>query len=132
MTVAVAGCARTTTIEPESPISISSRPGAAPILTLSERAARRLGLAVATVRALPAPGVALWVIPAGALLYAPDGTASVYAEVAPRSFERQILTVLATGADLVLVTNGPQDGMRVVTVGAAELLGAESGLDAGH
>ncbi|MET3142598.1 UNVERIFIED_ORG: hypothetical protein ABIB19_002021 [Arthrobacter sp. UYEF10] len=92
-------------------------------ITLSQRAIDRLQLVTDTVK--PAPGGAGLLLPYAALLYDAQGKTWVYANTAPRVYERQAVTVTQVEAGAVTASAGPAAGTAVVTVGAAELFGAE-------
>lgn len=91
-------------------------------LTLTEKAAERLGLETAPV--VDQEGQVA--IPYAALLYDPSGQAWVYVNVGPLAFERQEITVDSIQGDLVILSKGPEAGANVVTLGATELYGSES------
>jgi hypothetical protein len=95
-------------------------------VTLTAEGIERLGLQTATVRAT-AKGA---VLPYGALLYNADGDAFAYTNPAPRSFVRRAIEVARIDDDRVLLDTGPAPGTKVVTTGAAEVLGAE--FEVGH
>ena len=99
-------------------------------VTLSARAAERLGIQTVPVRELPASGGGSpeMVIPYAAVLYDQAGRAWAYASPSPLTFVRSPLSIdRIEGADAVL-SFGPPLGAAVVTVGAAELFGAEYGV----
>jgi hypothetical protein len=91
-------------------------------ITLSQRAIERLQLSTETVK--PAADASV-VIPYAALLYDAQGKTWVYANTAPRVYERQAVTVTKVEAGAVTASAGPAVGTAVVTVAAAELFGAE-------
>jgi hypothetical protein len=66
------------------------------------------------------------VVPYAAVIYDGDGTSWAYAQVAPRVFVREPITVAAVHGDRAVLSAGPADGTAVVTVGAPLLLGAEA------
>ena len=101
---------------------------------LSEQAAGRLGIQTAKVRearVAPADGgkaVMRKVIPYAAVLYDDQGATWTFTSPDPLTYLRQKIAVdFIQGGDAVL-TAGPAAGVTVVTVGAAELLGAELGV----
>jgi hypothetical protein len=65
------------------------------------------------------------VVPYGALYYDAQGTSWVYVAKAPLVFERQKVKVERVAGNLVALSEGPQPGTQVVSVGAALLFGAE-------
>jgi len=90
-------------------------------LTLTEKAAERLGLETAPVVAQEGQVV----VPYAALLYDPSGQAWVYVNVGPLAFERQEITVDSIQGNQVILSKGPEAGANVVTLGATELYGSE-------
>lgn len=99
-------------------------------LTLSEKAAARLGIATAPV-SQDTGGAPLTVIPYSAVIYAKDGSAWAYTNPEGRSFVRQEIAVDHITADRAILTAGPPVGTLVVTIGAAELWGVETGVGGG-
>ncbi len=95
-------------------------------LTLTEKAAERLGLETAQVRAEQVDGAEQLVIPYAALLYDPSGVTWVYVNVEPLVFVRQAIVVDSIQGDDVFLSEGPEAGANVVTLGATELFGSES------
>ena len=91
-------------------------------LTLTEKAAERLGLETVDVVAEEDQTV----IPYAALLYDTGGQAWVYVNVGPLTYERQEITVDSIDGDKVILSKGPEAGAKVVTLGATELYGSES------
>jgi hypothetical protein len=99
-------------------------------ITLSEQAAQRIGVTTAQVEDDSSNGVPLKVIPYSAVIYSPTGETWAYTSPEPRVFVREAIGIDRIEGDKAILTEGPAAGTEVVTVGAAELLGAESGL--GH
>jgi hypothetical protein len=99
-------------------------------LSLTAKAAERLGLQTKPVLAGKVDGATRLVVPYSAVLYDAKGGTWVYANPAPLAFVRERVTVDFIQADQAVLTAGPPKGTRVVTVGAAELYGTETG--AGH
>jgi hypothetical protein len=90
-------------------------------VTLTAEGARRLGLKTAEVDFLKGRRA----VPYAALIYDPEGGTYVYTSSAPLSFLRQEVEVRRIDGDRVLLSEGPPAGTKVVTVGAAEVHGAE-------
>jgi hypothetical protein len=99
-------------------------------IVLSEQAAKRIAVATAPVTDDASSGATRKVIPYAAVIYSPDGKTWAYTSPEPRVFVREAIGVDRIEGDKAILTEGPAVGTEVVTVGAAELLGAESGL--GH
>ena len=102
-------------------------------VTLSARAAERLGIASQLVSEVPASGghPAARAIPLAAIVYDTRGDAWVFAVTPPRTYLRRALKVARVQGDLAVLESGPDAGTAVVTVGAAELFGAEVGVGVG-
>lgn len=90
-------------------------------LTLTEGASERLGIETA---ALQASGDQI-IAPAGALLVDPNGVFWVYTNPEPLVFIRNEIRVDDEDGDQAFLSAGPPAGTLVVTVGVAELYGAE-------
>ncbi|MET0228510.1 MAG: hypothetical protein ABW234_07355 [Actinomycetes bacterium] len=99
-------------------------------LTLTARAAERLGIQTAPVRKVTVEGQARTVVPYGAVLYDAKGRTWVYVAREPLSYLRERITVDDIEDDRAVLTGGPAAGTAVVSVGAAELYGTEFGV--GH
>ena len=95
-------------------------------ITLTEKAAERLGLETAPVLSQQVDGAERLVIPYAALLYDPSGVTWVYVNVEPLVFVRQAIVVDSIQGDDVFLSEGPEAGANVVTLGATELFGSES------
>ena len=99
-------------------------------VVLTAKAAERLGIQTATVRAgAPVAGnTPGTVVDYAAVIYDPQGKASVYTNPEPLVFVRQDVTVDHIDGDEAFLTDGPPVGTAVVTVGGAELFGTEFGI----
>jgi hypothetical protein len=121
--------------EPEGPANVEDIAGQTDIklVTLTDEAAKRIGIETSVVRDQPAAagGAAQKVVPFASLIYDPEGATFVYTSPKPNTFVRAPVTVIRINGDAVLLSDGPATGVKVVTVGAAELLGAEYGVGEG-
>jgi hypothetical protein len=90
-------------------------------VTVTAEGARRIDLKTAEVELLDGRSA----VPYAALIYDPEGDTYVYTSSAPLSFLRQEVEVKRIDGDRVLLSAGPPVGTTVVTVGAAEVHGAE-------
>jgi hypothetical protein len=99
-------------------------------IVLSERAAERIALATTPVADDASSGAPRKIIPYAAVIYSPDGGTWAYTSPEPRVFVREAIEIERIEGDKAILTAGPDAGTEVVTIGGAELLGAESGL--GH
>jgi hypothetical protein len=101
-------------------------------ITLIETASERLGLQTAPISEAEVGGRVQKVVPYSAVLYGLDGETWVYASPEPLVFVRQPITIGDIIREVGVLLEGPPVGTQVVTAGAAELFGVESGLDDGH
>ncbi len=62
-------------------------------------------------------------------MYDPEGGTWVYTNPEPLVFERAAITVDFIDGETAALLKGPAEGTLVVTVGSAELYGAEFGVD---
>lgn len=93
-------------------------------ITLSPEGSRRLRLATEPVAA----GEAGSLVPYSAVVYDAEGTSWVFTRTAPNTFRREKVVVARIEQGRAVLTAGLSAGILVVTVGAAELIGAEAGL----
>jgi hypothetical protein len=104
-------------------------------VTLSQRAGERLGIGTAQVGEVQVPAVkgggTRKVIPYAALLYDENGGTWTFTSPEDLTFLRRKVKVDYIEGTRVFLLDGPPAGTTVVTVGAAELLGAELGVGAG-
>jgi hypothetical protein len=68
------------------------------------------------------------IIPFAAVIYEPNGTTWVYTNPETLIFIRQPIVIDYIEGGLAVLFEGPEAGIAVVTVGAAELFGAETGV----
>ncbi len=99
-------------------------------ITLVPEAQQRLDIQTIEVRQLE--GRLRLAVPHSALLYDAEGATWVYVETEPRVYVRHAVTVDRVDDEQVVLHDGPAEGTMVVTVGAAELYGVESGIGGGH
>ena len=97
-------------------------------LTLSEKAAERLGVETAEV----AGSGSQMSIPYAAVVYDAQGKTWTYVNAQPLVYQRAEITVDEIDGDVARLSVGPPSGVLVVTTGAAELYGAEIGVGGGH
>lgn len=95
-------------------------------ITLTEKAAERLGVTTGAVETVEGK----LQVPYSSLIYDASGGTWVYTNPEPLVFVRASVAVERIEAPTVKLTSGPPPGTKIVTVGAAELLGAE--LDTAH
>lgn len=97
-------------------------------VTLTEKAAERLGVQTAPVREEQVNGEPRLVIPYSALIYGLHGETWVYVSPEPLTFVRQPVTVDYIEGDMVILLDGPPVGTEVATVAVAELYGTDTGV----
>jgi hypothetical protein len=90
-------------------------------VTLTAEGARRIGLETAQV----ARSGGQKTVPYAALIYDPEGDIYVYTRSKRLSFLREEVEVRRVDGNRALLSTGPPAGTNVVTVGAAEVYGAE-------
>ena len=95
-------------------------------VTLTGKAVERLGLRTIVGERV---GGSRMTIPYSAVLYDANGGTWVFVRSAPRTFVRQRIDVVRIDGDLAVLSGGPNGDTEVVSVGAAELYGAELGVD---
>lgn len=103
-------------------------------VTLTADAAERIDLQTAVVRT-EGEGVAeRTIVPYSTIVYETDGETWVYTSTEDLSFVREHIVVQEIEGDRAVLSEGPPAGTEVVTVGVAELFGAEHGIgaDEGH
>jgi hypothetical protein len=101
-------------------------------VTLLDSAARRTGVQTAPLAEVPVgprgePGPRK-VVPYSAVIYDLNGATWVYTNPEPLTYIRASITIDYIQLDTAVLTAGPNAGTQVVTVGAAELYGAETGV----
>jgi hypothetical protein len=90
-------------------------------VTLTAEGARRIGLETAEVDRSGGDKT----VPYAALIYDPEGDVYVYTGAGRRSYLREEVEVRRIDGNQALLSRGPPTGTTVVTVGAAEVHGAE-------
>jgi hypothetical protein len=90
-------------------------------VTLTEEGAERVGLETAPVRVQAHAKI----VPYAAVLYDAEGKTYVYTSPKPLTYLREEVQVDHIAGDRVFFSRGPVVGTEVVTVGAAEVHGAE-------
>jgi hypothetical protein len=115
-------------------------------IVLTAQGAEHIGVQTATVRGVlapppapkagtraPAPAAprqpaATAIIPFASVVYAPSGKTYAFTSPAPLTFAEVPITIAHISGDSVYLLKGPRAGARVVTVGAEELFGVQTGV----
>jgi hypothetical protein len=126
----VSACGQTpeaTTTEENPNIKVEQLEGQDPTReTLSEDAVKRLDIQTAAVRDAQVNGAQRTVIPYAAVIYDTEGATWVYLNPEPLTFVRHPITVDHIQGDQAFLSDALPADSAVVTVGVAELYGAES------
>ena len=96
---------------------------------MTAEAAERLDIQTALVRAAGKTADSDAMIPHAAVFYGPSGQVWTYTNPEPLTYERAPIEVDRIDGDLVFLSDGPPSGTAVVTRGASELFGIETGVD---
>jgi hypothetical protein len=122
----LAACSPASTAESKEIKPVTLEPVAGTDLNhviLTADAAKRLDIQTVTVRDAGAQGT---VIPYDAVLYEANGNTWVYVSLEPLVFVRQAIVIDHIKGNEAFLSEGPNSGSLVVTLGAAELYGSES------
>jgi hypothetical protein len=123
--LALVACGGTAAATSEQPAQIEAIEGSKfDRLILTERAAERLGIETAQVT----DGQDGLVVPYSSVIYGTQGETWVYTNPSPLTYVRHVITVDHIEGGDAFVTEGPEVGAAVVTVGVAELYGEETGI----
>jgi hypothetical protein len=95
---------------------------------LTTEAAKRLDIKTESVRNMDDGGRQRSVMPYAAVVYDLKGDTWAYTSPEPLTFVRKSVTVDSIAGDTAFLSEGPPSGTQVVTVGVAELFGAEFGI----
>jgi hypothetical protein len=99
--------------------------GGPAVVTLVEAAVKRLDIQTTAVTEGP-DGLT---VPYSAVVYEPDGSTWVYTQTEAMTYQRAPITVADINDDEAVLSKGPAEGTEVVSQGAAELVGVETGID---
>ena len=99
-------------------------------VALTAKAAERIDLQTAVVRTEGEGATERTIVPYSAIVYETDGETWVYTSTDDLSFVREHVSVQEIDGDRAVLSEGPPAGTEVVTVGVAELFGAEHGIGA--
>ncbi len=101
-------------------------------VVLTERATQRLAIATVPVQVATSAQArqenGRTIIPYSAVIYDPNGATWTYTNPETFVYVRHPITIVYIEEDFAVLSSGPPSDTRVVTVGAAELFGAEFGV----
>jgi hypothetical protein len=95
---------------------------------LTDESAQRVGIQTEAIAAADSGAAGSLLIPLTAVLYDKDGKTWAYTNPEALTFVPVELVIAAVNGDRAVLSSGPPVGTQVVTVGGAELLGAEYGV----
>jgi hypothetical protein len=123
------GCNQASTSAPkEEAIHLEEQASGLKQITLSEKAAQRLGVETVEVAG---SGTSM-TVPYAAVIYDSEGKTWSYVNTAPLVYLREEIVVDRIDGDTAILSQGPAAGTPIVTTGSAELYGAEIGVGGGH
>jgi hypothetical protein len=133
MSLGLVGCGEVASAgsAPEGPAAQLSEPdqNGVKTVTLTEKAAQRLGITSAPIRAVASrpshTSRSKLIMPYAALVYDENGRTWAYVVIHPLTYVRQSVDVDHIASDDAYLAAGPATGSAVVTTGSEELLGAE-------
>lgn len=114
--------------EGDHPAQVEQVDGENSRLTLTKRAAERLGIQTTAVKAVAANGRIS--VPYSAVFYGPAGETWVYVSPKELTFIREAVVIDRIDGDVAFLSEGPAVDTQVVTIGVAELYGTE--FEVGH
>ncbi len=121
----LAGCGSSNPVPPPAAARLVAQRGVPNgVIVLSALGAQRIGLTTTATR--PARRDVL--VPASAIVYDPSGRPLTFVRRAPLQFTEQPVVVDRFLGGEVLLRRGPAAGAQVVSVGAEELFGVQSGV----
>ena len=128
------GCGGATSTRVQPPSRIQHVPGSATgNIVLSAQGAQRIGIQTAPVQARGGAGAVS--IPFSAIVYDASGKAYAFTNPAPLTYTEVPISISRIDGNTAWVKSGPQAGAsvvtvgsRVVTVGAEELFGVQTGV----
>ncbi len=97
-------------------------------LRVAQEAVERLGIDTAPVGGSSGS----LSIPYAAVVYDADGQSWTFVELEPGVYQRAPITITSVDGPNVWLSQGPEVGTPVVTVGAPELVGVEAGISGGE
>jgi hypothetical protein len=116
-----------TAVEENSAVTVEQLEGQEPTReTLTEDAAKRLDIQTVVASEADLNGAKRTAIPYAAVIYDTEGATWVYLNPEPLTFVRHPITVHDIKGDQAFLSDALPAGSAVVTVGVAELYGAET------
>ena len=138
--VGLSACGSSATPTPTPSATLQRAPGSsAGRIVLTPTGEQRIGLRTAVVQRVAAPaatgkksapslGAPMVIIPYSSVIYAPNGSTFAFTSTSPLDFTEVPVTIDHINGSSVYLTKGPSAGTRVVTTGAEELFGVQTGV----
>jgi hypothetical protein len=126
LAVGLAACGSSS--DPPIPVSgrlvgrSASSPGQ---IVLSALGAQRIGVQTAVARAAPRARAS---IPYSAVVYDPSGRTYAFTNTAPLTYVEVPITIDHISGEEAFLARGPRPGAKIVSVGAEELYGVQTGV----
>jgi hypothetical protein len=120
----VAGCGGTHGTQVSPPAHLQ-RTGNATKIVVTADGAQRIGLRTERAQKAGGPGV---MIPFSALIYDPSGKTYAFVAVRPLTYVEVPVTVARIDGQTAYLQKGPRAGAQVVSTGAEELYGVQTGV----
>ena len=95
---------------------------------LTERAVERLAIETVAIQEELIDGTQQMVVPYSAVIYDLTGATWVYVNTEPLTFVREPIVIISINDDTAILSDGPELGTEVATVGVAELYGTDTGV----
>jgi hypothetical protein len=126
----LSACAGSSTVpEKVNPVTIEEIAGSEfKRVVVTEKAAERLGIETVVIREEQMEGAQRLVVPYAAVIYGLQGETWAYTNPEPLVFVREPIDIEYIQGDMAVLLDGPAVGTQIVTVGVAELYGAETGV----
>ncbi len=125
----LSGCGKSSSYTKVEPAKVEKVDGINKV-TLSEKAMERIGVKTTPLQEGKVEGAENDVprpfVPYSAVMYVSNGDTFVYTSPKPQTFVREAINIDYIAGNVAVLKEGPPAGTNVVTVGAAELFGAEA------
>jgi hypothetical protein len=127
--IAACGASPAASVEKISPALVEDIEGSSlHRITLTERAAERLGIQTAAATQMELDGASRLAVPDSAVIYDAKGETWVFVQLETLTFMRVPVVILSITDGFAYLQSGPDPGTEVVVVGAAELYGTDLGV----
>ena len=128
LSLAAVACSDSSDYVYVSPASVEEIDAGLWQIELTARAAERTGVETAELAMENVGGTEQLTVPYSAVMYHFDGTTWTYTNPEPLIYVRAPIEIDFIDGDMAVLSDGPDVGTVVVSVGAAELYGVEFGI----